>query len=442
MRQLAYSQDDQRASLLEQRLAVSCLVALLSLNVGLLAWKIGGVPVRGLLAASLLGAVLLLYPARVLDAIYRFAAVLWLAVGLAVLGILVSVVNGVEFSVIFAALSEVHVQIAVTLLVAFVLSDIAGMRNSALAIVAVVGFSVFVAFLQYVGFEPAWDLRETLDGMQDYDTRLEEGFKAGRPMGIALTKIQFSTHACLAFAVYAAMREQTRSFADQRPTADFLILVALGALAAASIISATRSPLLGAAVFMAIYALRRRGAWLFVLIGLSGIVVALAGSMLMEALEAAQPRILRTDDNSATGRSSLFSMGMLLFFENPLGYGFGFNPSEHWPKFWQQLYTLDNPSVLKDTKLHNYVLNMLNTYGIGLLIIAPLVYQLLRRGRFVMIFFVPYMVHIMFHNSGPFWNDVLFWFVVAALSATVIRPGNTKEAADPSVRNFRDEARL
>ena len=93
------------------------------------------------------------------------------------------------------------------------------------------------------------------------------------------------------------------------------------------------------------------------------------GPLLLDAFQTAQPRIVRTDDNSATGRSSLLAMGWLLFVDNPLGYGFGFNPTEHWTKFWQELYTMDNPSVLKDTQLHNYVLNMLNTYGIGLLLV-------------------------------------------------------------------------
>lgn len=437
MDRLATFEEYQPASLLERRLAVACLLVLVALNIGLVAWKIAGVPVRGLLVIGLLGAVLLLYPERLEQAARRFAAVLWLAFGLAVLGTAVSIVNGVELNAILASLSEVHVQIPITLLVAAVLADIAGMKSSATAIAAVVGISVLVALLQFLGIEAAWDLREALDGLQDYLTPLDKGFEDGRPMGMALTKIQFATHACLAFAVYAAMREQTRSIDSERPTADILVLVALGALVAASIISATRSPLLGAAAFVLIYALRRPGSWLILVIVLGGVFVALSGSLLIEALEATQPRILRTDDNSATGRGSLLSMGVLLLFDNPLGYGFGFNPSDHWQKVWQQLYTLENPSVLKDTKLHNYVLNMLNTYGIGLLILAPLVYHLLMRARHVMIFFVPYLVHIMFHNSGPFWNDVLFWFVVAALSAPVIQAGRTKDVAAPRFDRYR-----
>lgn len=426
---------------LERTLAASGIALLVAMNVALISWKIGPIPLRGMVAGAILGMVFLLYPARVIEAVGRFAPVLWLAAGLALLGTVVSLANGTAIGVIMMAVTEVHVQIAITVLVAAVLADIAGMRASATVIAAVIGGSVLIGMMQFVGIDPAWTLRETLGRFQGENVALNTSILNGRPLGLAFSPIQFSTHACLAFAVYAAAREQGRSIAGQRPDADPAILIALGALCAAAFISGTRSPILGAAAFFLIYALRRRGSWLGIGIVLGGLVLLLIGPLLLEVFQSAQPRILRTDDNSATGRGSLFTMGMLLFTDNPLGYGLAFSPKDHWSKYWQELYTLANPSVLKDTELHNYVLNMINTYGIGLLLAAPIVYYLLQRGRHMIIFFVPYIMHIMFHNSGPFWNDTLFWFAVAALSAPILRDWAAERGSNAGAEDFRFAAR-
>lgn len=421
------------ASPLERNLAAACLALLLALNIGLISWKIFGVPVRGLLAVGMLGAVLFVYPDRFTRALSRFAPVLWLAGGLALLGTIVSLVNGTGMDVIVKAVSEVHLQIAITVLVVVVLAEIAGMKAAVLVFAGVVGASVLIALLQMLDVDSAWSLREALGRFQREDALELATLQKGRPLGIAYSPIQFSTHACLAFAVYAAARERGQRFWHDRVNADLMILFALGALCVAAFISGTRSPLLGAALFFLVYAARRPGSWLLLLIALGGAALVLVGPILLDAFQSAQPRIVRTDDNSATGRGSLIAMGILLFTDNPLGYGFGFSPTDHWPKFWQELYTLQNPSVLKDTQLHNYILNMINTYGIGLLLAAPVAYSLLMRARTVIIFYIPYIIHIMFHNFGPYWNDTPFWFTVAALAAPLLATGQGSVDSPPQV---------
>jgi hypothetical protein len=119
---------------------------------------------------------------------------------------------------------------------------------------------------------------------------------------------------------------------------------------------------------------------------------------------------------------SLFTFGLILFRDNPLGYGLEFSPVDHWTDYWHYLYTLPSAVVVQTRELHNYALNMLNTYGIGLLLLLPTAFGLLRRGKASLIFFVPYIVHIAFHNSGPLWNDMIIWFVIAAISVT--EPGS------------------
>jgi hypothetical protein len=183
-----------------------------------------------------------------------------------------------------------------------------------------------------------------------------------------------------------------------------------------SVLSGTRSPLLGGGLFMALYFIRRQGSWLPIMLLIVAGAIYLAWPMISAALEGSQPRVLRTEDQSALGRVSLLNFGVLLFVNNPLGYGLGFEPSSLWTEYWHEIYNLPGAANVRAFDLHNYVLSMLNTYGIGLLLIVPLAARLLYRSRSVLMFFIPYIVHIMFHNSGPFWNDTVIWFVVAALS--------------------------
>jgi hypothetical protein len=185
----------------------------------------------------------------------------------------------------------------------------------------------------------------------------------------------------------------------------------------ASIICATRSPILGGAIFLVVYAAGRPRHWLWPILFVGGAFAYFFGETVIEFFQAVQPRVVRTDDGSATAREALFSYGAILFFGNPLGYGFAFNPNDHFAQYWQQLSTLSNPDSVKTAELHNYILNMLNVYGVGLILVAPLIYRCLVRAGANILFFIPYIVHIMFHNSGPFWNDLLFWIAVSILSA-------------------------
>lgn len=405
-----------RRSLIERGTALFLIVALLMVNLAIINLRVANFPVRAAGAVLLLGAAAVIYPGVLWASIRQHALLLWLSFGLAVLGGFVSMVYGTPFGRIWQGIMETSIQVAVTLIVVTVLAKIAGFRASAFAVVAVIAASVAVAALQFVGFEPAWTFREWLGSLQN-----EPAFTPlinRRPMGFSYSPIQLSTQICVAFAVYAAAREYGRRQAMERVSADPMILAALGFLVVGSIVTLTRSPILGAAIFFLVYAVRRPGSWLLFL-GLLGILVLyLIGPLLLDAVQENAPRVVRTNDDSAAARISMNTFGILLFADNPLGYGYAFKPSDHFTKFWQFLYNTPHPSAVQDKELHNYVLSMLNTYGVGLLLLVPLVVALLRRGSHMIIFFVPFIVHIIFHNSGPFWNDIPFWFGIAALSAT------------------------
>ncbi|MEO6360336.1 MAG: O-antigen ligase family protein [Sphingomicrobium sp.] len=395
-------------------IALAGLFALLMLNIALPVWKISTVPIRGLFAGALLVALGALYPAHAARAVRENGQLLGLVAGLALIGIFVSAVNGLAPGVITQAVIEMHLQAAVMIMVAFIVAYICGARACMLAIIGAIALSGLTAMLQAVGIDAAWDIRHWLAGLQNQEVVLESG--KNRPLGLSFSPIQLATQLCLAFAVYAAVRDKQRQHPNGVVGADPAVFPALLVFAAVAVACGTRSPILGALLFFAFYAAQRRGTWLSFLIMLGGLTVYLLGPMLLDMIQSTQPRLVETDDKSATGRMSLFTFGLILFRDNPLGYGLEFSPTDHWTDYWHYLYTLPSAVVVQTQELHNYALNMLNTYGIGLLLLVPTIFGLLRRGKASLLFFIPYVVHIAFHNSGPLWNDMIIWFVVAAIS--------------------------
>lgn len=408
---------ERRITSLDRIFAFGSFALLIFLNVALQGLKVGPLPIRGLLAAGLLAAVALIYSQATARALDRHMPVLVVAGALALLGTFVSLVGDVGTAVIAKALIEVHVQVVVTLLVGTVLAELCGSRAAVLAIVLAVALSAALAVLQAVNLDAAWQAREWLANVQHQPRDVFDVNERMRPPGLSYSPVQLSTQLCLAFAAFAAIRDQYLKSQPQPLSADPLVLVALAALVAVAALSGTRSPIMGGFLFAALYLMRRQGSWLPLMLLIVAALIYVAWPMISAAVEGARPRVLRTEDQSALGRVSLLSFGVLLFVNNPLGYGLGFEPSALWTQYWHEIYNLPGAANVRAFDLHNYVLSMLNTYGIGLLLIVPLAARLLYRSRAVLMFFIPYIVHIMFHNSGPFWNDMIIWFVVAALSA-------------------------
>lgn len=404
------------AGAISRSVAVVTFAALLASVVALNAFKIGGFPIRGFVTAGALVLAVIFYFDVAKSALKRNLLLLGLATGLAALGVFVSIVNGAPAAAILRTLTEVHVQAAITIMVAAILAEVAGARACVIAIVAVIGISACVAVAQMLDMPSAWALRRALGPLPNEEI---EGLDLldRRPTGLSYSPIQLSTHLCLAFAVFVAVRDKVRQNKVARGTADPVVVLALLALFAASIASATRSPILGGLIFLAAYAVQRRTSWLPLFLILAAILVYMASPLLMGVVESNAPRVARTDDGSASARITMVYYGLRLFADNPLGYGLAFAPMTLWSSYWPDLYMMPAPEGVRIHDLHNYVLSMLNIYGIGLLLLAPLIAKLLRRAGASLIFFVPYFVHILFHNSGPFYNDNVFWFVIAAVAA-------------------------
>lgn len=404
-------------SFVDRWLAFTCLVLLLTLIVALPSLMIASVPVRSVAASGLLVGLSILYPRAAAIAVGKSAPLLGLAAALAGIGIFVSLVNGTAPGLIAQSVLEMIVQSAIMIVVAFMLAELCGARACVIAIVGVVAVGGIIALFQALGVDAAWEIRRLLASVQAPALDDADPLDFGRrPLGLSYSTIQLATQLCLAFAVYTAVRDKERHISPGAPSADPAVIPALLALVAASVASGNRSPILGALIFFGVYAARRRGSWMPLVLMSAIFLALLAWPMFVSAVELEQLRVLRTTDQSAIGRWPLLSFGARLFLDNPLGYGFAFKPFDHWAAYWDELYTLPSAVVVQTRHLHNYVLNMLNTFGVGLMLLAPAVIALLRRSSASLVFFIPYVVHIMFHNSGPFWNDMIIWFVIAAIS--------------------------
>ncbi len=212
------------------------------------------------------------------------------------------------------------------------------------------------------------------------------------------------------------------------------MLIALLLLLVASIAPATRSSILGGVIFLVAYVALCRQMWLAVALGVGALLIYLAWPLIMDFVASQSPRLLRTDDNSAAARSVFAYYGARLFIDNPVGYGFGFVPWELWAPYWPELYMMRGSRGTQENTLHNYVLSMINIYGVGIFLFAPLAIKLLMRAGIYCLFFIPYAVHILFHNSGPFYSDTIIWFVIAAIGVATTqttRQGEGRGYAPP-----------
>ncbi|MDP9423668.1 MAG: O-antigen ligase family protein [Pseudomonadota bacterium] len=412
---------DRDHGLFERLLALSAFTVLLFFYVALPSLKLAGMPLRGLLSLVLLSFLLLARPSVAATAMRKYLPLIGLAGGFALLGLFVSLANRTPFDVIVTTLLEVHLQLVVLTMVAAMLAEICGARLCMWAIVAVIGGSAAFALLQMLGFDFAWDVRKSLGPLARDELR--PATIEWRPTGLSYSPIQLSTQLCLAFGAFMGVRHAERLRIAGNRSADPAVIFALLVLIAGSIAAATRSPILGGIIFLVAYVMLRRQTWLAVVVALSALLIYLAWPLLAGFIESEAPRILRTDDKSAAARSVFAWYGIRLFVDNPVGYGFGFHPAELWAPYWPELYMMRGSRGTQENMLHNYVLSMINIYGVGILLLAPLAIKLLMRASVYLIFFIPYAVHILFHNSGPYYSDTIIWFVIAAIGAAAAQTG-------------------
>ena len=368
---------------------------------------IAAVPMRALLILASLAVAVLSSWQDLWMALRHCKKLLAVIAAVMMLGIFVSLLNGAAPAMMLKQIIEIHLQAVVGLILAALLIEHFGPQAIVEIFLLAWAFSAIIAIAQASGFEPAWQLRAWLGDLMN-DPAITKAFysEQKRALGLSFTPVHLASQTCLAFAAFFAHRYFVTSGAILNRLDGPLIITAL-IMILVCIASGNRSPLLGFAVFLALYIIIVSPR--LMLIFAPVILLASAGAVeLFSVLGDSGARIASTSDGSATGRLTLSLYGLRLFLDQPWGYGLLFESTNLSGAYSQFVAGMENPAVIKHFALHNYFLQMLNKYGILLLFLIPL---LIPRSKAVLtgwFAFLPYIIHITFHNEGPLTSDFMF----------------------------------
>lgn len=400
-----------RPSAVLRRLVLAVYVACVFLTVAFTKLSIG-LPIRSLASIALLSFLMLASFTRFSVAVRR----IWLGIALmgffSLLGAIVSAANGSDAASIARDFIEVHFQSLVSLILTAVVAEWCGARPTLACFIVIVAISVTVAVGQALGIQPLWDLATALATIKGPENLIDLATR--RPLGIAYSQTVFAAQLCLGLAAFlisrvhvdTGRRDVSISFATLgwASLAGFLVAFASG----------NRAPILGIAIGLILYAIRGYGKIVLVLMP----VIVLAAFAIDPLLSAGQDlgfRAAQVNDMSSLGRVTLVKYGLLLFIDHPLGYGLDFDSTKLYRDYYLTLSDSTGVELITFVPLHNYLLTILNIYGAVSLICVPLVYYIFSRSWTITILISAYMVHCLFHNSGPFFNELYAWYVVGCV---------------------------
>lgn len=414
------------------------------LSVILVKWNLAGLPVRSMTAMLLL-LVVAAFRLDVIAASIRESWTLLCIIALsALIGIISSALNSNDPAYVGRQLLEIHAQAIVGTLVGVTVRRTCGARTIMAAFAIAVGLSAVAAALQFMDVGLASSARRFLSSFQEQEIQREFVFSGeSRAGGLSYSAVLLGTQLCLLFA--AIFADRLRALGEglfRKP--DARLLLALPLLAAAAVVSGNRSPLLGLLCFALLYLwfAQRRMAIFLIAAAIAAYPLAL---MLPELLRGLGLRVGETQDSSAVGRTVLQVYGLLLFAARPYGYGLAFDSTEHWLGFWAYLKGFDNAEAITWHALHNYYLMILDKYGILVVFLGFFVVRILARHRWAVLGFVPYLVHIYFHNDGPLQGDFLIWYIIPMYAGvprfSLRRPGIRRPAGACTARPWTSPAR-
>jgi hypothetical protein len=155
-------------------------------------------------------------------------------------------------------------------------------------------------------------------------------------------------------------------------------------------------------------------------LAIAGPVALILGDTLNDMLNNSGLRALNTENSSGEGRAVLRAYGWMLFMDQPLGYGLSFNSLDHWWKYWGALQRYENANAITQHALHNSYLMTLNKHGALALLLVPIVLRRLFVNPIAFFAYLPYAVHVFYHNDGPLQGDFLFWYTLPLFSLAAL----------------------
>lgn len=400
-----------------KNVVAALFLAIMCLSIFLVRFKVAGLPLRTMFVFALLGLVAMTSPALLLRAVRDQAFALILIAFAAFCAALASISAGNAAAAMIGQMVELHLQAVLGVILGTAVLRICGARMAATLFVAPIAVSVVFAILQFVGFQGAWDVYDAIAALQ-YQTTSELWFYDvhERALGLSYSPVLLGTQTCLLFAVLFGVFAIDRDTGQAPSSLNSRILLLIGVVGLAAIAAGNRSPLLGIAIFLGAFLCRMRP--LLGLAMLAAIPLALIlGDAITEIMNDSGLRVLNTENSSGEGRATLRAYGWLLFLGQPLGYGLSFNSLDHWWQYWDAIQHYDNPLSITVHALHNFYLMTLNKHGVFILLVIPLVIRRLALNPVAFFAFLPYIVHLFYHNDGPLQGDFLFWYILPFFSA-------------------------
>lgn len=375
--------------------------------------SIAGLPIRALMLLAATGLIVLTRLSEFREAARRNRLVLYIIVLAAFVGLISSLINNISYADTFRQILETHVQAALFVLVGATVVSLFGASTIFWLLAGCMCFTGLIAFAQAIGLPGSWSPRIFVGALQNDLELTMKKVNLGRPLGLSYSAVLFGSQSCIAFAAYWIWRLRKDGTVILNGVS-FGIVVACAAVCILNLAAGNRSPILGVVVFAFIYVwiVSPRLAFTTTLVGIG---FAAFIPVVLDLLADAGVRAAETGDSSAQGRATLRAYGVQLFLDRPIGYGMTFTPFDHWHHYWSDFSMRPNAYAIQQHPLHVYYLNVLNKHGVvALAVFLALIPKLLKHW-YVSIAFIPYMIHIYFHNEGPLQSEVLIWIALVMI---------------------------
>lgn len=387
--------------------------------------SLGGVPVRSIISISLLFLFLVFDNDAVRFATRINAKALYIIFTFAVVGLLLSLYNE-DLAEGIQKLFEVHIQATVLLLLTSTIAVRLGARRSATLLIGLIVISCIVCVLQFFEIPLAWDLRVPFGFTYDDVAPTIQVVEPDRGPGLSYSTILLAGQSCIAFALgvifsdSCAKKEAANEINRDEYRLKTIIMFSIFVIIV-SVAGGNRSPILG--VMLAVPLLVTRNNTLKLTIFLLVVLLWFFGINIMrDMLSDAGLRVAQTGDPSSMVRGGLVQYGMQLFYLNPVGYGLGFDSRALSSSADIDFSRIDNAAIVINVfsvvGLHNFLVTMLNRYGVAFIFLSIWCAYILLKKRIYLIPFVPYIVHILFHNLGPLDIDYVIWCAIGTLSVS------------------------
>lgn len=389
------------------------------LSIALVRFMVAGLPVRSLVGLGIFAIVYAIRPALLPKALLVNWKVIAIISYAALVGFMVSLFNDAPLADTLRQLLEIHFQAVICLLTGYGLLQLMGVNRLVYAFLAIVLLSSFVALLQAANVDIGWTIRDKLQLFQEYDLEALFLTKRMRAMGLSFSPVHLGTQICLAFAVIFLLYScysNNREFHVAVKIGIWMLIMLFVALA-----SGNRSPILGFVVFAAAYIFYLRPTF-SLMAGL--LLLPIFGLLYLSFIENmdffadTEIRALRVGDKSSEGREALRALGNLLFIDRPFGYGLKFNSIDYVSPYWPEIQHYENAETVWTNAVHNYYVLIILKYGLLFVPVALYAFISCMKNFLVFLAFLPYAIHIFFHNDGPFQADFMIWYFLPIIALT------------------------